>query len=567
MISLELKYKELSNIIKKIRLKYKGEDVIDIMDEINKILIHTILAFCISALTVLFTMAYKNTEGVKIISAIVTFVLFEIILIKFDWISFFERQSYIIKLVSVIIAFLSAVIVRERYMMDSISTIRGVLNCDEGWASNLFYLLLIFGTIALCVYYIYLLNYLYRVVYIEILSKMDSYEKIFFFSFIVIMGLLAFYVHIHTSAFDYTQFVDSNGDIVQIPFDAIMDCDTAAVQWNMKHFDFTLRHPFFATVTLPEYSLSVALGNVFPLSSQWRMAFLSLSEIFKIAICALCIMRMSKSKLTLAMYFISFPVLIYSLVIERHTWMLFWNVIMVYSIIGMNEEQQEDYMPIMQAGGANLVGVMITPVVMKVRSAGEFIKKGIILSVSFLLVIVINGNLAGLFNILDELKANAKYVQNIDILDNFKKYTNAISGCFGGIKISYPSYYSSYYDESGISLFGIMVGIIIIATVVILRKNRYARLCGYWMGVSVVLFPIIGFSYEDFSMHMILFSWAAVSLVAMFYEYLKGMIKNKAFLLILNIFVGSVLIWEAVTNLSTLNELISYASRFNHLLN
>ena len=66
---------------------------------------------------------------------------------------------------------------------------------------------------------------------------------------------------------------------------------------------------------------------------------------------------------------------------------------------------------------------------------------------------------------------------------------------------------------------------------------------------------------------MILFSWAAVSLVAMFYEYLKGMIKNKAFLLILNIFVGSVLLWEAVTNLSTLNELISYASRFNHLLN
>lgn len=538
-----------------------------IMDKVNKMLLHTILVFCISALTVLFTTAYKNTGSVKIISAVVTFILFEILMIKFDWISFFSRQSYIIKLVSVIITFLSTVIVRERYMMDSISTIRGVLNCDEGWASNLFYLLLIFGAVALFVYYIYLLNYLHRVVYIEILSKMCSYEKIFFFSFITIMMLLAFHVHIHTSAFDFTQFVDLNGDIVQTPFDAVMDCDTLAVQWNMKNFDFMLRHPFFAMVTLPEYSLSVALGNMFPLASQWTMAFLSLSEIFKIAICGLCIMRMSKSKLTLAMYFISFPVLIYSLVIERHTWMLFWNVIMVYSVIGMDEGQQEDYMPIMQAGGANLIGVMIAPVVMKFRSAGEFIKKGFILAVSFLLVIVINGNLAGLLNISTDLKANAKFVKNANILDNFRKFTNAISGCFGGIKISYPSYYSSYYDESGISLFGIMVGIIIIATVVILRKNRYARLCGYWMGVSVVLFPIIGFSYEDFSMHMILFSWAAVSLVAMFYEYLKGMIKNKAFLLILNIFVGSVLLWEAVTNLSTLNELISYASRFNHLLN
>ena len=197
----------------------------------------------------------------------------------------------------------------------------------------------------------------------------------------------------------------------------------------------------------------------------------------------------------------------------------------------------------------------------------DFIKKEIILAFSFLLVIVVSGNLVKLFDISTELKNNAVFVQNANILDNFRKFTNAISGCFGGIKISYPSYYSSYYDESGVSLFGIMVGIIIIATVVILRKNRYARLCGYWMGVSVVLFPIIGFSYADFSMHMILFSWAAVSLVAMFYEYLKGTIKNKAFLLILNIFVGSVLLWEAVTNLSTLNELISYASRFNHLLN
>lgn len=538
-----------------------------IMDKVNKMLLHTILVFCISALTVLFTTAYKNTGSVKIISAVVTFILFEVLMIKFDWVSFFSRQSYIIKLVSVIIAFLSAVIVRERYMMDSISTIRGVLNCDEEWASKLFYLLLIFGTVALFVYYIYLLNYLHRVVYIEILSKMCGYEKIFFFSFTTIMVLLAFHVHIHTSAFDFTQFVDLNGDVVQIPFDAVMDCDTLAVQWNMKNFDFMLRHPFFATVTLPEYSLSVALGNMFPLSSQWTMAFLSLSEIFKIAICGLCIMRMSKSKLALAMYFISFPVLIYSLVIERHTWMLFWNVIMVYSVIEMDEGQQEDYMPIMQAGGANLIGVMITPIVTKAKSVRDFIKKEIILAFSFLLVIVVSGNLVKLFDISTELKNNAVFVQNANILDNFRKFTNAISGCFGGIKISYPSYYSSYYDESGVSLFGIMVGIIIIATVVILRKNRYARLCGYWMGVSVVLFPIIGFSYADFSMHMILFSWAAVSLVAMFYEYLKGTIKNKAFLLILNIFVGSVLLWEAVTNLSTLNELISYASRFNHLLN
>lgn len=537
------------------------------MDKATKILIHSILAFCISALTVLFTMAYKNTGSIKIISTIITFVLSEVILIKFDWISFFTQQLDIIKIVSAIIAFLSADIIRERYMVDSISTICGVLNCNEALANKWFYLLLIFGIIALFVYYIYLFNYLYRIVYIEILNKMDSFEKVFFFSFMIIMGLLAFQVHIHTSAFDFTQFVDINGNVVQVPYDAMMDCDTANVQWNMKYFDFMLRHPFFSIVTLPEYSLSVALGNMFPLASQWRMAFLSLSEIFKIAICGLCIMRMSKSKLTLAMYFISFPVLIYSLVIERHTWMLFWNVIMVYSVIEMDEGRQEDYMPIMQAGGANLIGVMITPIVTKAKSVRDFIKKEIILAFSFLLVIVVSGNLVKLFNISTELKNNAVFVQNANILDNFRKFTNAIRGCLGGIKISYPSYYSSYYDESGISLFGIMVGIIIIVTFVILRKNRYARLCGYWMGVSVVLFPIIGFSCFDYSMHMILFSWAAVSLVAMFYEYLKGMIKNKAFLLILNIFVGSVLLWEAVTNLSTLNELISYASRFNHLLN
>ena len=137
------------------------------MDKATKILIHSILAFCISALTVLFTMAYKNTGSIKIISTIITFVLSEVILIKFDWISFFTQQLDIIKIVSAIIAFLSADIIRERYMVDSISTICGVLDCNEALANKWFYLLLIFGIIALFVYYIYLFNYLYRIVYIK----------------------------------------------------------------------------------------------------------------------------------------------------------------------------------------------------------------------------------------------------------------------------------------------------------------------------------------------------------------------------------------------------------------
>ena len=529
-----------------------------------------ILPICSCGLTFVLSTGIPGQTVIYIVSACFSIFFSLFVLLKSRYWDIYYESTIWIHVLSFLTAYCSSDIIRRRFYSDGPAAIINLFNCSDVLGQRIYAFLIALCIICLYAYYVYLGNFLYTNVYEQVLQKMSTAEKAIFYSFIITMVAISIGAHMTSSGFDYGRYIIGEGIIVTNDFDAMMDCDSSAVQWHMRHFDFLFRHPLFPIAVLPSYSIARVIGNILALPNQGVMLILSISNIIRLAVCGICLSRLTKSKILLLFYYTSFPVLLYSIVIERHTWMTFWNVIMVFSVFsisGRAENHKTDYMPVYQAGASNLTGVMIAvPVLLKVENTFKmFIIKGLTLAGTFISLIVVTGNLGGLLLLPDQISKNMDFVGTIRFSERLAKFTNAIKSCFFGIKVSYHTYYVTSYDETGISIIGIIISIIIIIASIKLWKNAYVRVCTQWILFSFILFPVVGFSSEDFSMHMILFSWAIISLVIMLGEDLIKRSNCKYIKSGLAACFATLLIVQFASNYATLTELLTYAARFNFI--
>lgn len=536
----------------------------------HKYMIVLAMSACFAVLTYILSTCKNDQYIIHVISVVFSFCFSIFAIIKLELIEIVARTNWKIKVLSLTVGYCSIDIIRRRFYSDGPQAISGLFRCSLETGNHVYLVLIAVSSLAIFSYYIYLFDFLYKVVVKEILLTLSQKERLYFISFVSIMIIIAVGAHLSNSGFDYGRFLDKEGNIITNEFDAMMDCDSLATQWQMRHFDFLFRHPMFAESVLPEYSFARAVGILFPHTDQGVMLILSIMNIVRLGVCSICIARLAHTVKVLPFYLCSFPVIIYGLVIERHTWMTFWNLLMVYLVLiyyKKIKDQKTDFMPIYHAGATNLTGVIIAiPVLVEMKhNLISFVKTGVMLTLTFLALIFTTGNLGAIIDLPQQITSNMNFVRTVGIWERLVRFTNAIEGCFGGVKIQYHSYYVTFYDESKISIIGIVITLIIIIAAVRLRKNSFARICSFWLLFAFVMFPIVGFSSEDFSMHMILFSWAAISLIVMFGEQLYTEVKNKWIKNGIVVTAGILLFWQFVTNYVTITKLLSYAMRFNYV--
>lgn len=523
-----------------------------------------ILSFSMATFTGILTLAERGDLGAKVASVIISFVGIYVFLSKSNVMTEILSQNVNKNLVySIVLSFFSVVIIKNRFYPDWCYYYNKITFLPEKWQGYIFMFALLAASLAICIYYSYFIKYIKKYVVNGIINTLTNEEKKFLYGFVGIMSIIIIYAHMHTSAFDYSWWLNEKNVIESVSYDAIMDCDSPHVQYSIHNFDYNFRHPFWSFVAMPEYVVSKMAATLFVHKDAATMMIFSLFQMIKLGLAGICLSRLTKSMLTLFIWYTSYPVILYSIVIERHTWMTFWNLLIVYLTI-QNKNQNEDYMPVYQAGGANLIGVMITPIIIKFLNTKDFIIKGMRLAVNFLFIIICTGNLTGLFRIVNDVIGNSKFVDNTSIFNNLKRFTIAIKSSFGGIEVIYGEY-TTMYDETGFSYIGIILILATIIAIGYLWDNRFAKMCAYWVSVSVILFPLIGFSQYDYSMHMILFSWAYISLLVMFIKKISVKIASKPIKEAIVIGVGVFLLWQLTTNLTVLNELLSYAARFNYI--
>ncbi|MCH5342468.1 MAG: hypothetical protein J1E64_00405 [Acetatifactor sp.] len=516
-----------------------------------------------AVLTGILTLGGRGDILLKIISVIIVYVGFIVLVKK-------KKVIFSIKLSpnkGTILAFLLSIysmsLIRNRYLSDWEYYVNKIPYMPKQLSEHLFTVFLLVAFLSIFLYYMYFLAYVEKYIIQGIIKTLTEKERLYLYVFICCMTLIIVYAHLKTSAFDYARWINANGEIESVPYDAILDCDSPYVINAVYNFVNVFRHPFWSYVSLPGYSLAGIVSLFFTRSDSVSMLFVSFLQMVMLGVSGICVSRLTKSRLTLLIWYTSYPVILYSVVIERHTWMTFWNVIAVYLSYEMSEKN-DDWFPIYQAGGANLIGVTITPAIIKFNNIKEFLIKSIKLAFGFLFVIVLTGNLTGLVRVRDEIIDNERFVDHTNILDNIRRFTVAVRSCFGGVKIRIGNH-ESWYNEAGFSLLGLLCIIVAIIAFLYLRNSRYARVCAYWMGVSIILFPLIGFACYDYSMHMILFSWAYISLIVMLYEALIHRVNKRVLKNIFNIVILILIGWQLVTNIVVINELMQYAVTFNYV--
>lgn len=529
------------------------------MKDKQKWLYVALLSCSVSMLTMILSLSTRGDGVIKVLSVIISFVGTFILLIMFDYKKAYESSCIVVRILAFLVAFFSVDLIRIKFVFDWDYYVSKIKIIPETYSMILFFVALIICVLALYVYYTLLFDFLYSRVIKGIVLSMDDEEKKIFFSFTCIMFFVLIYVYSNTSAFSLLKYYDAEGNVVTLRYDAILDCDSAVTESDITNFVYRFRHPMYFFVGLPEYAFSRALSFLFYNNNQACLAIFACFRIIKLAIVGLCVKRMVGSKWAMIILYTSFPFILYSLVTERHVDILFWLIIMVWFHL---YQEEENYVPIMYSGGVTLIGVVITPAVMKVKTVKEFITKAIKLALMFLFLIVATGQLSGLLNIANDVEHNNGFVSNESIGNNLSRFTVAIKNSFGDVGIWCPTSYSTIYSESGTSIFGIAVLICCVVAIIVLRKERYARICGYWFAICVVLFPIVGFSSYDYSMHMIIFSWAYISLLVMLGKHLFG--KNK-YKYIFNALITIFIVVQVAFNCDTFIDLLSYAARFNYI--
>ena len=538
------------------------EAVVEIIKRFDKrVCFSFLLASCTTVYAGLFSLADRQDAFIKIVTLFVAFTG-SLLVCRYIDIGGIYRDAHIaVKVSSAAIAYLSLGIIRERFLEDASYYLQKYVPMAHRYHMQFYNLCLIVVFVVLYIYFVYLAEFFYRSVVKEIICAMDAEEKLIAGIYISIMILTALYAHTHSSAFSYAQYMDGSGNVAYAQYDAIMDCDSRATFFSMVDLRYSDRHPFFYFVAMPEYVVAKSISYLFCRKDIMSGFFLSVFSTLKLAVCGICVKRLLNSKWAMLILYTSYPFILYAIVVERHVFMLFWMVVMVYLFC---QEKQKGYLPIILSAGANTIGLAITPILIGAKSFGAYIKKGIAVGAGFLYILIINGKLYSMLQTRNPIARGQSFINRDSLLGNLARFTWAVRSCFAGVKIDFGAPYATYYDQSGFSLLGFLILVICLGIGMISAREKYARISFYWVVASVTTFVLIGFASYSSSMHMICFSWAFVSLLLMMVRYIRKWLHPCHFYMV-DVGGWLFLLWQIVNNMETLGGLFEYATRFNYI--
>lgn len=518
-------------------------------------------ALCITVYAGLFSLADRQDLFIKVFTLFVAFVGCLVVCRYIDLEAIYLDTHIAVKISSAVVAYLSLGIIRDRFLEDVTYYLQKYVPMAHMYHMQFYHLCLILVFVVLHIYFVYLFELLHRSVIKEIIFTMDAEEKLIAGIYITIILLTALYAHTHSSAFSYAQYIDGSGNVAYAQYDAIMDCDSRATFFSMVDLRYSDRHPFFYFVAMPEYVIAKNISYLFYRKDVMSGFFLSVFATFKLAICGICIKRLLNSKWAMLILYTSYPFILYAIVVERHTFMLFWMVVMIYLFC---QEKQKGYLPIILSAGANTIGLAITPILISAKSFGPYIKKGVRIGAGFLYILIINGKLYSMLQTRNPIGRDQAFINRDSLFDNLAHFTWAVRSCFAGVKIDYGAPYATYYDQRGFSLLGFLILVICLSIGIVSIRDKYARISFYWVIASVTTFVLIGFASYSSSMHMICFSWAFVSLLLMMVRYIRKWLHPRHFYMV-DVGGWLFLLWQIINNMETLGGLFEYATRFNYI--
>lgn len=402
-------------------------------------------------------------------------------------------------------------------------------------------------------------------------SNMEKEEKLYFWLHTGVMTLILCFLYQKTSAFSYAYFIDVNGNVVSQSANAILNTDSSVLLNRTMNMSVMgdIRHPLWLMIHLPLSSISLLISSIIPLNELIYPLVQCVLINICLSISTILLGRLIKTKWSMLIIGISYPFLLYGLLFETSQIAACLCIFAIFCVCNNSQDGEETAETMVAlAAGYTLTSCVLAVLLEKITNVKKLVKKIINCALQFIGFCIVCGQSYILINIVQLIKNMlTSYASPVYTFhDRLVAFTHSLTAAFIAVPFRYYEepreqyHYFSYYltiwnKEAKIEWLGILILFLMILGIVWNYKNRFAQICFLWILYHFFIFVILGYSSGDFTVHVMLYGWAIISLVIMsvqkIFEKLK--ISNPKIIIV----IIAVLICSK--NLEFLIELCKYA--------
>lgn len=468
---------------------------------------------------------YNNNIKQYICVGILSFIVMIFILKKFK----IDK----IKSKILIISTLISLYIMKYFIEFSSSKIIRKLNktCFKTHSKNIVYIMAILA-IPTLIFFVYLFTKYIVPKIVKFIKELTKNEKKYLLILLVIGGITTIILSSLTTAFT-TPLVKNRG----IYYDVVYTSDSYSIVkedafMNAANPENDIRQPLFGVFALP-FGLIARIISEFiiflpqNLSYGTAMMFIQFMIVgfTNIMIVRLLNLKEKDKKYLYLLFSISFPYLIFTIVVEQYVVALFYLILSLYIY---NCSNKTNYSYIASVGTLLTSGVILPAISheKKIKKIISDIWKTFIL---FITTTIISGQIIQVMYINKTINHLMSFSGGVTLNIRFYQFTNFVSSLFFGTKgeiknIGHMSYQLT--KPSSINIIGILMFILIAISFVLNRKNKMAIISFLWVIFSIILLGIIGWGTTEngLILYSLYFAWAYLIL---FYLFIKKIFKKE----------------------------------------
>ena len=390
----------------------------------------------------------------------------------------------------------------------------------------------IFPTILFCIYW-FIEKLLPNIV--KEIKTINKLEKRFLIIVLIVASILSIGTSLVTSAFQ----VPTHDNQMQY-YDIIYTSDNGYISnfdsWaNFENGENDIRQPLFALFALPiSIPCHIASELLFFVPSSFAyLTLMSIVQYLLLAITTILISRMIKireqdKKYLFLLFSLSFPYVLFGLVLEQYTVSLFYVIATMYYYFKNREKVNYLYLG---AVGTLVTSGILFPAITKFKDFKNWFKKAMYLLATFIVLLILSGQFAQIFTLPEKLKTINEYIGvKLSFSDKFVQFTHFVKSLFlspngkiGPNVFGFDSYQLTAVKT--ISIIGIIVLVMTIVSFILNRKDKMALISFCWVIFSFIILVLVGWGSVENSqiLYSLYFSWAYYIL----YFLLLSKIKNR----------------------------------------
>ncbi len=456
--------------------------------------------------------------------------------------------------------------ISQTRMIDIITTINLYIN--RGFINQIIpYLIgvLSYPAIVFCIYY-----------WIEkhhpkVIQEVKSLEKKEI-NYLIIVGILSLLLVTFTFTFS-TAFLNTTYEDRAIT-DVIYTSDNGTIYgtdawFNIPHPENDIRQPLFGIFSLP-FSIPAHITSeliFFVPKDACYGVVLSVIQFLLLALTTIMLARILKLKDYQKKYFyaffsLSFPYIIFGLLIEQYVVALFYLILTIYEydkLKGINYSYLGSVSTLITSG-------IIFPLITKFKDLKTTIKNYKDCFIYFIVVLVLGGQFSQILTINEKMTYfMSDFAGKQSLPEKFCKYTTFVESIFkitpGHIEkfLNYDAYRLPIPET--ISIIGIVILALVVLSFILNRKEKMAWISILWIIFSIIILCIVGWGTVEngLILYSLYFAWAFYLLI---YLLIKKLIPNKKlFSSIMIILIVVMFIYNSKEILNILDFALTYYRR------